>query len=71
MCKTIGFYLQSVMDYSLVSRLYIQIGFVFLFAGVGFLGAVDAVGRVEAGAEHFLLALAVATTHGLDDVIEA
>ncbi len=59
------------MDYSLVSRLYIQIGFVFLFAGVSFLGAVDAVGRVEAGAEHFLLSLTVATAHSLDDIIKA
>ena len=45
--------------------------FVFLFAGVGLFGAVDTVGRVEAGAEHFLLTLAVATTHSLDDIIKA
>lgn len=54
-----------------LSFLIVSVALVFLFAGVGFLGAVDAVGRVETGAEHFLLALAVATTHGLDDVIEA
>ena len=42
----------------------------FGFAGVGFLGAVDAVGGVEAGAEHFLLALSVTASHGLDNVVE-
>ena len=40
------------------------------FAGVGLFGAVHTVHRVETGSEHFLLALAVATTHGLDDVIK-
>ena len=46
-------------------------GFVFLFAGVGFLGTVDAVGRVETWTEHFLLALTVATAHGLDYIVKA
>ena len=46
-------------------------GLVFGFAGVGFFGAVDAVSRVETGAKHFLLALTVATTHGLDDIIQS
>lgn len=46
-------------------------GFVFEFAGVGFLGAVDAVCRMESGAEHFLLAFTVTTTHGLNDIIQA
>ena len=40
----------------------------FGFAGVGFLGAVDAVGGVETGAEQFLLALAAATSAGLDQI---
>ena len=52
-------------------RLVVEQGFVFGFAGVGFLGAVDAADRVEAGAEHFLLPLSVTTTHGLDDIIQA
>ena len=39
-------------------------------AGVGLFGAVYAVGRMETGAQHFLLALAVAATHRLDDVVK-
>ena len=42
----------------------------FLLAGVGFLGTVDTVGRVETRAKHFLLALTVATTHRLDDIVQ-
>ena len=45
-------------------------GLVFGLEGVGFLGAVDAVSGMEAGAEHFLLALSVTASHGLDDVVE-
>ena len=41
-----------------------------LLAGVGFLGAVDTVGRVKAWAQHLLLPLAVTTTHRLDDIIQ-
>lgn len=50
--------------------LFVRVGFMFLFAGVGFLGTVDAVGSMESGAEHFLLALTVATTHGLDNIVK-
>ena len=39
-------------------------------AGVGFLGAVDAVGGMETRAEQFLLALTAATTAGLDDIVK-
>ena len=39
-------------------------------AGVGLLGNVDLAHRVEAGAQQFLLALAIAATHSLDDVIK-
>ena len=43
----------------------------FEFAGIGLLGAMDTVGGVETWTEDLLLALAVATPHGLDDVIKA
>ena len=43
--------------------------FVFEFAGVGLLGAMDTVGGVETWTEDFLLALSVATPHGLDDIV--
>lgn len=39
-------------------------------AGVGLLGDVDLAHRMEAGAQQFLLALTVAATHGLDDVVK-
>ena len=38
-------------------------------AGVGLLGAMDTVVGMETWAEDFLLALTVATPHGLDDII--
>ena len=38
--------------------------------GVGLLGAVDTVGRMETRAEHLLLSLTVATAHRLDDIIQ-
>ena len=50
--------------------LCVRVGFVFLFAGVGFLGTVDAVSGMETGAEHFLLALTVASAHGLDNIVK-
>ena len=56
---------------SVLCCLEVVVAFVFLLASVGFLGAVHTVGRVEAWAKHFLLALAVTTTHCLDDIIEA
>lgn len=40
----------------------------FGFAGVGFLGAMDAASGVEAWAEEFLFALAAATSAGLDQI---
>ena len=40
----------------------------FGFAGIGFLGAVDAVGGVETWAEQFLLALTAALAAGFDQV---
>ena len=40
------------------------------FAGVGFLGAVNAVSGMETWAKDFLLALPVATPHGLDDIVK-
>lgn len=46
------------------------VAFMLDFAGVGFLGAVHTVSRVETWSEHFLLALAVTTTHGLDHVVK-
>jgi len=39
-------------------------------AGISLLGAVDTVGRVETGAEHFLLSLTVAASHRLDDIVK-
>ena len=53
------------------SRLVHIITLVLGLAGIGFLGAVDAVGRVEARPEDLLLTFTVATTHRLDDVIQA
>ena len=38
-------------------------------AGVGLLGTMDTVGGVETWTEDFLLALTVATPHGLDDIV--
>ena len=40
------------------------------FAGVGFLGAVDPVSRVKAGAKQFLLALTATTTAGFYQIVE-
>ena len=48
--------------------LVVEVAFVFGFAGVGFLGAMDAVGGVETWAEQFLLALAAASSAGLDQI---
>lgn len=45
-------------------------GFMLGFAGIGFLGAVDAVSRVKAGAKQFLLALTAATTAGFYQIVE-
>lgn len=40
------------------------------FAGIGFLGAMDAVSRVETRAKQFLLALTTATTAGFYQIVE-
>ena len=42
--------------------------FVLGLAGIGLFGSMDVVRRVEAGAQQFLLALAVASPHGFERV---
>lgn len=44
--------------------------FMLDFAGVGFLGAMHTVSRVETWAEHFLLTLAVTSAHGFDHIVK-
>lgn len=51
-------------------QLFLLAALVLGLAGIGLLGTVDAVSCVEARAEQFLLSLAIATAHRLDDVVK-